>query len=276
MIHGARTAASQPRLLVSVRNAVEALAALNGGCDLLDIKEPQHGSLGMAEVDTIDNVVAAVTSDSRNVPVSVALGEVSDWTNAQQIPKLSAQLSYAKLGTARLGSSNDWTGRWRRIRKDFDQSSRVQFNWIAVAYVDWQLAQGPSPDAVVEAALSERAASPTCAGVLLDTYAKNGKSLLDWISIGDLAGVSEKIHDGGLVLALAGSLNACNVQRLAGTQPDIIAIRSAACVGGRRLAQVSTDAVREFKNAMSLTFANESSVLLSLDIAAIRANDQSG
>ena len=37
------------RLLVSVRNASEARAAINGGADVIDIKEPDHGPLGMAD-----------------------------------------------------------------------------------------------------------------------------------------------------------------------------------------------------------------------------------
>ena len=33
-------------LLVSVRDAAEAEAALRGGATLIDVKEPRHGSLG--------------------------------------------------------------------------------------------------------------------------------------------------------------------------------------------------------------------------------------
>ncbi|MFM7835691.1 MAG: (5-formylfuran-3-yl)methyl phosphate synthase, partial [Planctomycetaceae bacterium] len=34
------------RLLVSVRSADEAVVAATGGADIIDIKEPRHGSLG--------------------------------------------------------------------------------------------------------------------------------------------------------------------------------------------------------------------------------------
>src|SRR5579872_3508444 len=46
-----------PRLLVSVRNLAEAESALAGGCDILDIKEPAHGAMGMADVATIAAIV---------------------------------------------------------------------------------------------------------------------------------------------------------------------------------------------------------------------------
>ena len=38
------------RLLVSVRSAAEALAALAGDADLIDVKEPAGGSLGSSRL----------------------------------------------------------------------------------------------------------------------------------------------------------------------------------------------------------------------------------
>ncbi len=43
---------SASSLLVSVRNEVEAEMAIGGGADLIDVKEPANGSLGMASVET--------------------------------------------------------------------------------------------------------------------------------------------------------------------------------------------------------------------------------
>src|SRR5256885_16611977 len=40
-------------LLVSVRSAGEAEAAIAGGADLIDVKEPAYGSLGRAKDETI-------------------------------------------------------------------------------------------------------------------------------------------------------------------------------------------------------------------------------
>ena len=41
------------RLLVSVRSLDEAVEAISGGCDILDVKEPGRGSLGMADLREI-------------------------------------------------------------------------------------------------------------------------------------------------------------------------------------------------------------------------------
>jgi uncharacterized protein (UPF0264 family) len=48
------------KLLVSVRNAEEARAALRGGADVIDVKEPDNGPLGMAGAEAIAAVVDVV------------------------------------------------------------------------------------------------------------------------------------------------------------------------------------------------------------------------
>ncbi|MBV9124193.1 MAG: hypothetical protein JO112_12620, partial [Planctomycetes bacterium] len=62
-------------LLVSVRSAVEAEAALAGGATLIDVKEPAHGSLGRALDAILEEVVACVGGQC---PVSAALGELRE------------------------------------------------------------------------------------------------------------------------------------------------------------------------------------------------------
>src|SRR5262245_13850027 len=63
------------RLLVSVRSAAEAHAALAGGADLIDVKEPSRGPLGRADDSVISAVLVAVHGRR---PVSAAMGELAD------------------------------------------------------------------------------------------------------------------------------------------------------------------------------------------------------
>jgi (5-formylfuran-3-yl)methyl phosphate synthase len=46
------------RLLASVRDEAEALAAAHAGADVIDLKEPGEGALGAVPVATIARVVA--------------------------------------------------------------------------------------------------------------------------------------------------------------------------------------------------------------------------
>src|SRR4051812_11568172 len=91
-----------PGLLVSVRSAAEAEAALRGGATLIDVKEPAHGPLGRAE----DAVIAAVLQRvAGRLPVSAALGELVDaGSGACPCPPLS----FVKWGLAGVVPGTDW------------------------------------------------------------------------------------------------------------------------------------------------------------------------
>ena len=55
------------KLLVSVRCAEEATAALAGGADIIDVKEPRRGSLGRADDRVIREVMEVVAGDAAHV-----------------------------------------------------------------------------------------------------------------------------------------------------------------------------------------------------------------
>ena len=48
------------RLLVSVRSEEEARAALAGGADIIDAKEPSRGALGAVEIGVLREIVSVV------------------------------------------------------------------------------------------------------------------------------------------------------------------------------------------------------------------------
>src|SRR5438045_2477000 len=97
-------------LLVSVRSAAEATAALDGGAALIDVKEPALGSLGRA-ADAVRAEVLAVLAG--RVPMSVALGELRDGDD--RAPGLEG-ISFAKWGLAGC-LELDWQGLLRQARQ---------------------------------------------------------------------------------------------------------------------------------------------------------------
>lgn len=232
-----------PRLLVSVRSVEEAQAALAGGCDILDIKEPSRGSLGMADVTVIESICRAVSAGgSKSIPVSVALGETTDWLRNAESPSLPDRLSYCKLGTAKLSARPNWRQRWVEVRRRFQLKNS---DWIAVAYADWQPAESPVPAEIVSAAIETK-----CAGVLFDTFVKDGRSLLDWVSPDELPELIDQIHASGLFVALAGSLRSEQFPELMELRPDIIAVRTAACAAGDRNGTICTETVSALKSVL--------------------------
>ena len=63
------------RLLVSVASAVEASAALEGGADLIDAKDPASGVLTAVSADVFREIHAAVAGAR---PVTAAAGNAAD------------------------------------------------------------------------------------------------------------------------------------------------------------------------------------------------------
>src|SRR5260370_38116743 len=63
------------RLLVSVASATEALAALAGGADVIDAKDPLAGALGAVPIAVLTEIHAAVGGAH---PVNAAIGDAAD------------------------------------------------------------------------------------------------------------------------------------------------------------------------------------------------------
>jgi len=239
-----------PQLLVSVRDSREASVALHGGCQIVDIKDPSRGSLGMASVETIGQIVETVRGGSSLTPTSAALGELRDWLDPAEVPTLPRGLGFLKLGLAGLGSLAGWPARYAATRQRFEQQAERRWHWVAVAYADWPVAESPPPSEVVAAA-----AGLQCPVVLIDTCLKDHRRLTDWLSIDDLRGLSQDVHHHGMALALAGRLTMDMIADLVDCRPDILAIRSAAIPSGRRAGCVTADAVSRFRQQMERAFA---------------------
>jgi uncharacterized protein (UPF0264 family) len=227
------------RLLVSVRSAAEADAALAGGANVIDVKEPLHGSLGRAADRTIAEVVERVAGRR---PVSAALGEWRDNGNGQ--PNL-AGLSYIKWGFSKLNPARlaEVAAAFDRLRDDGPTCEIV-----TVAYADWRTADAPAPDELCKFA---------CVGhrgpFLLDTWQKDGATLLDRLPLKQIAALVTQCRAAGVPVALAGSLGLAQLEMLLPLGPDWIGVRGAACRGGRRTATIDDNEVRRLADRLKLS-----------------------
>ena len=203
-----------PKLLVSVRSAEESRAALAGGADLIDVKEPARGPLGAADMEVVEAVVATVGG---RVPVSVAGGEWA-MANGMRVP---AGVSYVKWGLAGLKQP---VGVVANAIRRYPLPTRP----VLVAYADFQRANSPRPAELVELAI--RLQFPA---MLIDTAVKDETSLMDWIDSESLTEIRLRLAASDVAIALAGSLDSNAIRRLASLSPDWFAVRGAACVGGR-------------------------------------------
>ena len=229
------------QLLVSVSDAAEADAALDGGTDIVDAKDPASGPLGPVTLEAFQAIRLRVAEVR---PLSAALG---DPTNQEQAHRLasafaSAGASFVKVGFLAARDLDDV----RRLltatvagAADGAQGHPTDGGAIAVAYADH--AGAVTPWQLIDIA---RRAGAT--GILLDTADKTGPGLLSLVSSVELRTWIREASITGLVVAVAGRLSPDDVMQLRDSGADIVGVRGAACVGGRT-GRVSADQVRRLK-----------------------------
>jgi (5-formylfuran-3-yl)methyl phosphate synthase len=234
------------RLLVSVRSADEVRPAIEGGAQIIDAKEPSLGSLGAVSAAALEAIAAALPA---GVPLSVALGDPAD---ARAVAGTLALLDglgsappevYLKLG---LASAGGFAAAEHLVGAVVEAASRASARpaVIVVAYADASAAGTPARDRLVR--LAARAGST---GILLDTWAKDGRDLFRHVEGPALRRWVADAKQAGLLVALAGSLSAEGVRRVAGVPADVVGVRGAACVGGRE-GMVTEALVRRLRSVL--------------------------
>ena len=226
------------QLLVSVRNESEAAAAIAGGADLIDLKEPRRGALGRCEAAVWRRVCDFV--DGR-LPVSAALGELltdGPWPQVLSAPAVQ-QLQFVKMGLAGCREREDWERVWKTALSALPEGVAV----AAVSYVDHADAAAPSPQRVVAAAIESG-----CRAILFDTSAKRG-GVFEFITAEELSRLIETARENSLLTVVAGSLSVESLGQARRLNPDYVAVRGAVCVGGR-IGRVDTKRVRGFADLL--------------------------
>lgn len=245
-----------PQLLVSVRDAAEARAALAGGAEILDVKEPARGSLGRADEAVWAEVAALchASGDDPRAAVSVALGEAAERPSLLQTPLIPPGVRWAKLGLSGLllpdeppGRNPQWLWDWLDARFQYEAiaAEKRTFQWVAVAYADHAACGAPAPEAVLE-----EATAAGCVALLLDTFHKDGRGLFEHLSDAQLTALGEQARRRGLTFALAGSLGLEDLPRALDCGAEIVAVRGAAC-DGDRTGRISEAKVRALKNVLA-------------------------
>lgn len=230
--------------MISARNVADATIAIENGVDLLDIKEPRNGPLGMAAADTAAAIAGTVPT---GMPVGVSLGEWFEWRRRPgDLPVIPREAVYLKVGLSDLGDERGWHERYREWRETVVASLRGERDplWVAVVYADWQRVRAPSPEAVLDLA------GDGFAAVLVDTASKSGRGrcefggLFDCLDQKSIEAIVRDAHARHLEVVLSGSLTPAGVIRAAGLGADIVGVRTAACAGGRRDGKLDPGAVR--------------------------------
>jgi uncharacterized protein (UPF0264 family) len=214
-----------PKLLVSVRNVQEADLALAAGVDLVDVKEPARGPLGVASPETIHEILRKI---DRRARTSVAFGELLEWSPDSRLagpqggmnPETAHGPDYVKVGLSGCRLIPNWPEKWRRFLENFPPHARS----VAVIYADWPHANSPPPAEVIAQARTLKSAA-----VLIDTFDKRGPGLMRLLTNAKVEALIDKVHNSGMEVAVAGQLTIDDVLAIAPLKPDYIGVRGAVC-----------------------------------------------
>ncbi|MGE0759761.1 MAG: (5-formylfuran-3-yl)methyl phosphate synthase [Pirellulaceae bacterium] len=230
------------QLLVSVRTTEEAREAMRGGASIIDVKEPDHGPLGCAAPEQLTAIRQVVEPA---IMLSAACGELLEQSAGEAWERVGRALrgfQLAKVGLAGCAATSDWGMRWRNFRSRLPAGVTL----VAVVYADWRRARAPAPAEVIE-----QAGNAACPWLLVDTYDKSTGHLFEQVGDEQLGEWVGAARQRGMSIALAGSLTPAVLSRGLGFQPDVLAVRGAACEGGRK-GTVSASLVRQLVRSLDV------------------------
>ena len=206
------------RMLVSVRDVAEALAAAGAGADFIDLKDPSAGALGGLGPARIAPIVAALRQAHPALPVSATIGDLPMNQIGETLERVAA-VAACGVDYVKVGVASGPVGR-QLLAALAGCPAAVVPVLLADAGVDMVLA---------EAALAHR----RFPAVMLDTADKRAGSLIARADLTDLFDFVATLRRHGCLSGLAGALRLADVPALRAIGPDFAGFRSAVCDGPR-------------------------------------------
>jgi len=228
------------KLLVSPSDEQEALEAIAGGADIIDVKNPMEGALGASFPWTIRRI-REITPEG--VEVSCTIGDLPNLPGSISLAVLGAAttgVNYIKVGLGGVKTMEDAVLLLRnavRAAKDYNSSIKV----AATVFADAARIGSVNPLLVPE--IADKANADVA---MVDTSVKDGKTLFTFLTNPQLTQIVRKSHNRGLLTALAGSLKKEQIHLVSELEADIVGLRGAACTGGDRVnGRITRETVRE-------------------------------
>ncbi|MDM8539853.1 (5-formylfuran-3-yl)methyl phosphate synthase [Desulfococcaceae bacterium HSG9] len=233
------------QLLVSVVNEKEAKSAVDGGADIVDVKNPLEGALG-ANFPYVIRRVRKCTPP--HLPVSVAIGDAPNKPGATALAALGAavcNIQYVKVGIYGISAPPQAVFLLKevcRAVREHDPDIKI----IAAAYADAHRINSLPPLKAPAVAFEAEAD-----GCMIDTAVKDGSSLFTHLGDDLLRAFVSNCRERKLLSALAGSLSEKDIPRVSAIGPDIVGFRTAACMGDRIKGTVASEQVERLKKMIS-------------------------
>ncbi|WP_246160698.1 (5-formylfuran-3-yl)methyl phosphate synthase [Aureimonas fodinaquatilis] len=227
-------------MLVSVRNVDEAVLALHNGADIIDLKEPGQGALGAVGAEMLAAVQAEIAGRR---PVSAVAGDLP-MDPAVITPAVQAR---AAADFVKIGFFPAEREAWEAVCADL-AAKTPGIAKVAVFFGE----DGVDPDFMP---ILHQAGFT---GAMLDTRTKDGRRLLDHMSLAALRHFVDAASAAGLQTGLAGSLEAPDVARLLPLAPDYLGFRGA-LTAGERAGELAAEKVKAMSALFKPIMVNEAS-----------------
>ncbi|AKB86210.1 (5-formylfuran-3-yl)methyl phosphate synthase [Methanococcoides methylutens] len=227
------------KLLVSPINTEEAMSALNGGADVIDIKNPKEGSLGANFPWVIRDVKDAIEGKR---PISAALGDFNFKPGTAALAAYgaaSAGATYVKVGLYDVKTEEQ---AFEMMTGIAESVKGMNVKVVACGYSDYERIDSIDPKLLP--AIGEKAGVDL---VMVDTGVKDGRSTFEFMNEDDLIEFVNDAHSRGLETAIAGTIKFDDIPALKRIQPTIIGVRGIVC-GGDRSTTIRQELVEKLKS----------------------------
>ena len=230
------------KVLISIRSIEELSSCMEGGADIIDLKNPDEGSLGAAAPWFINEV----KERAKDYPVSAAIGDMPNLPGTASLAAVGAVVSgadYVKVGLYGTHTEEECI----KLMSDVVKAIRKlnpKIIIVGAGFADAESYGGIDPmkiPNIIKAAGADIA--------MLDTKDKSGKRLFDFLSIDKLKHFVKESHKLGLKAALAGSLRGEDLHTIYNLGADVTGFRGAACSkNDRKKGSVTTERVLKLMN----------------------------
>lgn len=229
------------KVLISPITLQEAEVVAYAGADILDIKNTQEGSLGAQ----FPWVIKEITNrfKSAGIVCSATLGDLPYKPGTAALAAYGAAqcgVSYIKAGLHGATTVKEATEMMHAIVRAAHLVDD-QITVVASGYADYRKFNGLPFHEVAEVARQSGAQV-----AMLDTFYKDGSTLLDVMSFEELKFFTDHAHSLNLQVAVAGSINASHMKDLLLIQPDIIGVRGVVCEDQNRKKEIKKELLLKF------------------------------
>jgi uncharacterized protein (UPF0264 family) len=215
---------------------------MEGGADIIDLKNPNEGSLGAAA----PYFIKEVKKKAGSYPVSAAIGDMPNLPGTAALAAVGAAVSgadYVKVGLYGTHTEEECIALMSEVVKAVREQN-PDIIIVGAGFADAESYGGINPmkiPKIIKAAGADIA--------MLDTKNKKGKRLFDFLTLKKLKHFVDESHRLGLKAALAGSLRGEDLQTIYNLGADVTGFRGAACrQNDRKNGEITKERVQKLMN----------------------------